>query len=674
MKTHWHFIMSMRSFTLFVPFHHTPRTLYEPNWPVYELVRVVLARNRLFWAFLVLLQVRKIVSLMNNFSPFYVMKYFSFLTIVCMLLSQAVAQSVTTTCPAGYSQSMSFPYTGSEQMFTVPAGVTSIYLNCLGASGAAGDGPGGGAGGAGAQVSGLLSVTPGEVLYLYVGGAGVAGTGGFNGGGNGGSNKGGGGGGATDVRQGGNAASNRIAIAGGGGGGGATGCDLLILGGKGGNSNTAGLAGADAPTPNTSPAGNAGGGAGGTVGAGGAAGIGCGGFLGSPGTIPDGGAGQTCCCFSTPRLPGGGGGGGGFVQGGGGGGGSAGTTGCSGNDKGAGGGGAGGSSSTSGLTGATVTDSANVGDGSVTICYCVAATQPIVGASAQAICPGESVTFTVTAGSLNGSQDWAWYDAANNKVGTGATLTVSPASATTYSVRGEGGCAVAAGQAAMVSISIHTPAQITVNAPAALCEGAIAIITASGAATYLWSTGENTASITASAGTYSVSGVDGNGCKDTTTVVIASNPLPQPVIVQPVSDLSTDPFAAYQWYVNDTLIVGATGQTYTPTKNGSYTVVVTAANGCQGTSAPFAVVNVSADLPLGWTLNIFPNPTVGRVEVETNQPRLAVSLIDAAGHTLNRIMLSEGTNSLDLSSLPAGTYAISFDYQGKRITHLISKL
>ena len=76
-----------------------------------------------------------------------------------------------------------FNYTGSVQTFTVPACVTSLTVDVSGAKGGA-------SGGNGGRVQGAMSVTPGEVLNIYVGGMGGAhvtnSAGGYNGGGTGG--------------------------------------------------------------------------------------------------------------------------------------------------------------------------------------------------------------------------------------------------------------------------------------------------------------------------------------------------------------------------------------------------------------------------------------------------------------------------------------------------------
>jgi fibronectin type 3 domain-containing protein len=83
--------------------------------------------------------------------------------------------------------------------FPVPAGVLWLQADAIGAQGGTGAT---GVGGKGGRVQGAIPVTPGETLYLYVGGSGASNVGGWNGGGNGsGAGVGGGGGGATDIRR-----------------------------------------------------------------------------------------------------------------------------------------------------------------------------------------------------------------------------------------------------------------------------------------------------------------------------------------------------------------------------------------------------------------------------------------------------------------------------------------
>ena len=134
----------------------------------------------------------------------------------------------------------SFQYTGAIQQFIVPNRVTSIQVNAIGARG--GTGGRGQAGGAGANITTTLNVTPGQILYIVVGGfPGQSATAKYGFGGNGGSgtNFGGAGGGLSGVFTSPSPAiANALVIAGGGGGGAgpATGTDYT--GGNAGNTAT----------------------------------------------------------------------------------------------------------------------------------------------------------------------------------------------------------------------------------------------------------------------------------------------------------------------------------------------------------------------------------------------------------------------------------------------------
>jgi hypothetical protein len=134
--------------------------------------------------------------------------------------------------PDDCESSLVFSYTGSPQTWNVPSNVTQVFIEAEGASGWSGSHPGG----EGGFASGQLTVTPGQDLYIYVGGQGTVasgsyqpGGGGWNGGGegqsNGGNNAVGGGGGASDVRTvyasdplDSSSLSSRILVAAGGGG------------------------------------------------------------------------------------------------------------------------------------------------------------------------------------------------------------------------------------------------------------------------------------------------------------------------------------------------------------------------------------------------------------------------------------------------------------------------
>lgn len=273
----------------------------------------------------------------------------------CVLPGSAQAQAACATGTASYS------FTGGEDCYEVPAGVHSLQVEATGAPGAGNTPDATAVGGLGAIVTGTVAVTPGQTLYVNVGGPGQPAAGGFNGGGNGitssvggfGTSRSGGGGGGTDLRTCSRSAvscpsvttlGSRLIIAGGGGGAGAVGSQGGGTGGGGGGSALNGQSGVSSSGVI--------GGAGGTQSAGGAGG----GNPCSPGVVVasesgelgEGGTGGYPTTFGNAS---GGGGGGGYYGGGGGG------PWCNANGAGAGGGGGSSFSSDPSATFATATSS-----------------------------------------------------------------------------------------------------------------------------------------------------------------------------------------------------------------------------------------------------------------------------------------------------------------------------
>lgn len=273
------------------------------------------------------------------------------------------------------SHHSTFKYTGGEQSFKVPAGVTHVRILATGGDGARGGPPNfaSGAGGSAVTLGATISVRPGERLAIFVGGSGRSR--GFNGGGGRGSGCPSGrcygwGGGASDVRQRGDKLADRVVVGGGGGGGGTSGCahysscsGYYGAGGSGGRGggNQRGVGGSgDNGSGEVAGSGGTGGthSRGGKGGAGGGSGCG-GGSDGSLGAGGVGGNGLNCSGI-------GGSGGGGYY--GGGGGGAGGAYGNSGR-SGGGGGGGGSSFAVSSATNVQISPGSNKGDGTIEISW-----------------------------------------------------------------------------------------------------------------------------------------------------------------------------------------------------------------------------------------------------------------------------------------------------------------
>lgn len=282
------------------------------------------------------------------------------------------------------SPSQTYSYVGAPQIYVVPDGVTSIDVTLKGAEGLTVSG--GGSGGEGATVNATISVSPGEVLQINVGGQGRDNASAYNGGGRPG------GGGATDIRRPSFASTmtsfnscaynfscgypERIVIAGGGGGGG------NLSGSNGGRGGENGEAG----TAFNASGGDATGGAGGSQSAGGSAG---GGTAIGPNAGPGSGSLGVGGANGWATGAFGGGGGGGLFGGGQGGQSSNGT----GGNLGAGGGGGGSSyAGGAGVSSPLFTTGGGTGNGSVLVSVATAISNASFGYT------GGTQTYTVAIG------------------------------------------------------------------------------------------------------------------------------------------------------------------------------------------------------------------------------------------------------------------------------------
>lgn len=158
------------------------------------------------------------------------------------LNAQSVFQNLAVKKPQ-LPTTYSFKYTNGLQQFVVPNRVTSIQINAIGAKG--GTGGGGEPGGAGANITSTINVSPGQVLYIVVGGyPGQSATAKYGFGGNGGiadnaSGYGGAGGGLSGVFSSNTpSTSSALVVAGGGGGGSGTGSTVTYNGGAAMNAAT----------------------------------------------------------------------------------------------------------------------------------------------------------------------------------------------------------------------------------------------------------------------------------------------------------------------------------------------------------------------------------------------------------------------------------------------------
>lgn len=300
---------------------------------------------------------------------------------------------------------------------------------------------------------------------------------------------------------------------------------------------------------------------------------------------------------------------------------------------------------------------------------------PIVG-SDVIVCEGNTLYLTSPTAGM--AYNWTGPNGFSSGQQNPVIPTVTPAASGTYTLSISDpvtGCVAAATASQKATIKPKPAAPIATYIPT--CMGNDLKLSASTVtgATYYW-TGPNgftslyqnptvTQTTPASNGIYTVEATV-NACKsDKAPVGVALYPLPTPVVTINDKEMTTtQEYFTYQWYVRGRIIPGATSRNLTATEVGGYTVVVTDANGCSGTSFYVVYLGVNGQQLETPQIKIYPNPATNIVYIDATV-EVNVSLRDITGRI---IKTQEHAKSIDLGNIASGVYMISVtDMQGKLI-------
>jgi hypothetical protein len=247
----------------------------------------------------------------------------------------------------------------------------------------------------------------------------------------------------------------------------------------------------------------------------------------------------------------------------------------------------------------------------------------------------------------------------------------------------------------LISIGKADLSGITIN-DGIICNGASATLTASGGSTYLWSTGESTASITKSptnTTTYTVTGTTSAGCSNITSVTVTVNPIPtisisesdasgssnndSKVCIGGIATLTAIGGSTYSWSTSDltaSIIPSISSIT-------TYTVTGTSAAGCSNItsviisvealpSLSFGSISLCADatylitkttsMPVdnGWSVSGTISVNNGYVTAGTTQGTYTVSYTDGCAQTVSA-SVTVGNSDISPAITGLASYKIS---------------
>jgi hypothetical protein len=200
----------------------------------------------------------------------------------------------------------------------------------------------------------------------------------------------------------------------------------------------------------------------------------------------------------------------------------------------------------------------------------------------------------------NGSVSYLWSNGTTTK-------NVANLAADTYTVTvtNQGGCT--ATLSTVLNNGGCCPTVVTINTTAATCganNGSISAVVSNNpvAPSYLWLNNATTASVSnVPPGTYTVTVTTGAGCVVTASGTVVSSAAPTPPVIPPqnVCNVASttlnagNGYSGYAWSVSNggTISSAANAQGIIVTSSGTYTVVVTAANGCTASTQTTVVIN-----------------------------------------------------------------------------------
>ncbi|MEY4603811.1 MAG: hypothetical protein RIT43_1103 [Bacteroidota bacterium] len=276
-----------------------------------------------------------------------------------------------------------------------------------------------------------------------------------------------------------------------------------------------------------------------------------------------------------------------------------------------------------------------------------------VTATENVICSGDSVALQVS-----GADTYSWLNP-----GVIENNYFFPVETETYVVIGTdvNGCSNSSNVLVTVNARPNVIANVSDNE---VCEGQNVLFYGSGAQTYTWNNnivnGLSTNNV--QSGIFQVIGTDLNGCLDTAEISLTVNPIPafqlgnDTLVCEshlPVELSGPSGYTDYFWSNGSGTI--NTEVNY----QGSFTLTVTDANGCEGSDEIFVTVDgcLGVDNIESISLTLYPNPASDEVHVIGTLTG-KFELIDVLGKVILEGSKNQENITISLDQIPSGLYTL----------------
>ena len=279
-----------------------------------------------------------------------------------------------------------------------------------------------------------------------------------------------------------------------------------------------------------------------------------------------------------------------------------------------------------------------------------------------------TATVSVTQGNATG---YIWSTGA-----TTSSITNVAAGTYTVTVNDAGGCSATA--SVVIGGSGGANVVITSDKTIMCSTDSAQICAPTGYASYLWNTGATTTCITTKlAGNYYVTVTDNGNCTATSNHLgIGVHPQP-PVSISVNGDtLLAYNSLTYQWFLNGAAIQGANTPLWIATQTGSYTVLISDANGCTALSLPVVITVTGIKDLVRETMSVYPNPNNdGNFNLSVSSGWLGATcqVFDAEGRLVYQSEIKDHNSEIGLN-VATGVYMLRVTAGSKTVTQKLIKL
>lgn len=288
--------------------------------------------------------------------------------------------------------------------------------------------------------------------------------------------------------------------------------------------------------------------------------------------------------------------------------------------------------------------------------------------SPSAFCYGKSATVIAS-----GAATYTWNNAsnANSVVVVPLTNTVLVVSGSNSNCTSSSTINVPANPNPTVSILSNT---------GQVCAGDTAKLYASGATSYLWSTGHTSDTllvVPASTQNYTVTGTNAQGCSANATASLVVIPLPvvtlssthNTLCIGQSATLNASGALSYSW----TLSAGTPSAVVSPTASTIYSIVGVGAQGCKATATFMQYVSACTNINNQWErgvdISVFPNPTAGDIVLKLSETDFCVwvDIYSADGQYLLTKYITSVETNISTAQFAAGVYHLHIKGTGRSV-------